>query len=293
MITKLNDELYGQLESEVARIIAEETEPFSILSAILKTVRTALQALKEHVLKNPFADETEQIYFFKHIKPQFYCIRIYYLEWYNIVTSVPAGDTEMLKAFYKEELEAVQRFFRRIAFHYQYYRLGATELDRQYFVRGIEVPSVLVPEMPEPEPEFSTSQDYLFSKIKAYERLQEFLLEKIRALDDPGKIMPPPEVKLPKLRWTGEQVNLVELIYGIFYTGQLNHGNVEVKDIIELAEKVFGVKIKAAYHVFGNIRRRKSISPTAFMDKMREAILKRVDDDLAYHPNRDKLRARV
>ncbi len=90
--------------------------------------------------------------------------------------------------------------------------------------------------------------------------------------------------------WTGDQVNLVELIYGLYYTGQINHGNVEVKEIQEAVEQLFSVKIKAGYHVFGNIRRRKSLSPTAFLDKMRDSIQKRVDEDLAYHPHRDKLR---
>lgn len=292
MLEKMSEKLYLQLESEIRQIITKETEPFKILSAVLKCVREALRKLRVYITENPFKDEKEEIDFFKNIKPKFYCLRIYYLEWYNIMTSIPAGDAATLKTFYSDELKAVQRFFRRTAFHHQYYRLGATELDSLYFVRGIEVQSVLIPEVPELDPEFSTSQDYLFSKIKAYELLQEFILKEIDRLDNPDGTGEP-ELKLPKLQWTGEQVNLVELIYGIYYTGQLNHGNVEVKDIIDLIEMVFQVKIKAAYHVFGNIRRRKSISPTAFMDKMREAILKRVDDDLAYHPNRDKLRNKV
>jgi hypothetical protein len=291
MLVKMSEELYKQLQDDVKRIVREETVPFKILSEILSFVRSALRELKEYILKNPFKNEAEEIYFFKHIKPKFYCLRIFYLEWYDLKTSNNVGVAETLKGFYHDELKVVQHFFRRIAFHYKYYRLGATELDSLYFLRGMEVQSALIPEVPEHDPEFSTSQDYLFSKIKAYEMLQAFILKEIGRLDNPGG--GETEIKLPKLQWTGEQVNLVELIYGIYYTGQLNHGNVEVKDIIALVEAVFQVEIKAAYHVFGNIRRRKSISPTAFMDKMREAILKRVDDDLAYHPNRDKLRKRV
>lgn len=289
MLVKMSEELYSQLENEIRQIIAKETQPFVILSAVLKSVRTALKELKEHILKHPFKDADEEIRFFKHIKPRFYCLRIYYLEWYNIRTSLPAGDAAILKVFYKDELKVVQRFFRQMAFHYQYYKLGATELDSLYFLRGMEVQSVLIPELPDLELEFSTSQDYLFSKIMAYELLQDFLLKETSRLDNPDGTGEP-EVKLPKLQWTGEQVNLVELIYGIYYTGQLNHGNVEVKEIIELIETVFQVNIKAVYHVFGNIRRRKSIAPTAFLDKMREAILKRIDEDLAYRPKKNHLR---
>jgi hypothetical protein len=120
----------------------------------------------------------------------------------------------------------------------------------------------------------------------AYEQLQEELLKQIRQLDSDPVSNPEPQIKIPALLWTGEQVNLVELIYGIYYTGQLSHGNVEVKDIITLMETVFQIELKTAYHTFGNIRRRKSISPTAYLDRMRDAIKQRVDEDLTYKPNR-------
>lgn len=287
----MSEELYAQLENEIKRAVSQETDPFRVLSAVLKAFRETMQKLREYVAANPFRDQNEEIRFFKQVKPRFMGRRIFYLEWYGLKSDLPVGDTHAQRRFYRKELKNVRRFFRRIAFHYRYYRSGATELDSLYFVRGMEVPSIPIPEMPEPEPGFSTAGDYLFAKIRAYELLQEFILEEIRKLDNPGK-PGDPMPDLPKLKWTGEQVNLVELAYGIYYTGQLNHGKVEVKDIIALFEAVFQVKIKAAYHVFGNIRRRKSISTTAYIDRMREAIQQRVDEDLAHHPNRDMLRNR-
>jgi len=118
----------------------------------------------------------------------------------------------------------------------------------------------------------------------AFERLRDYLLEKLK---EPG----PSETGLSApvktaWKWTGEQVNLVELAYGLYYTGQLDNGNVEVKDIVALLEQVFNIKLKSAYHTFGNIRRRKMLSPTKFLDRMRNAIRQRVDEDLEYKPNR-------
>ncbi len=283
MLEKMSEKLYGQLTGDIEKIVSRETEPFTILSAVLKCVREALKKLKDHVLKNPFEDEAAQIHFFKHIKPKFFALRIYYLEWYGIVTGIPAGDKEGLKAAYNEELKVIQRFFRLIAFYYQYYRLGATELDSLLFVRGVEVQSVLIPEVPELDPEFATSCDYLFSKIRAFEQLQEFILTRIRELD-PASI--PPEVPLKKqpgekLVWTGDKVNLVEIIYGLFFTGQFNNGNADIALIIRFMEEHFQVDLSRTYRDFMDIRNRKTTSITRFLEQMRDAILAHIDEALA------------
>jgi len=281
MLVKFSDKLLTQLRDRIAKISAEETDSFKILAATLRAIRSALKELKDHIKQNPFKDKTEEIDFFKRIKPHFYSLRIYYLEKYNIETSIPAGDAQMLKNFYKDELKAVQRFFRHIYFHYQYYRLGATELDELYFVRGVEVQSVLIPEVPEPDPEFSTSCDYLFSKIKAYELLQDYLLKALTKLDPSLNNIPPDEKEIPELKWTGDKINLVEVIYGLYFTGQLNNGNADISVIIRFMEKHLQIDLSRTYRDFLDIRNRKSTSPTRYIEQMRESIHKRVDDDLA------------
>lgn len=281
---KFSEKLYLRLKEEIAKIQATETDPFKKLSAILKSCRVALKDLKDFILKNPFKDETEEIYFFKYIKPKFYCLYIFYLEKYNIETSIPVGDTDTLKNFYNDELKAVRRFFQHIYFYYQYYRLGATELDKLYFVRGSNAQSVLIPEAPEPDPEFSTGCDYLFSKIKAFELLQDYLLIALQKFDPLIKSRPTEEARL--LKWTGDKVNLVEVIYALYFTGQLNNGNADLSLIIQFMEQHLGIDLSRAYRDFIDIRNRKVSSPTRFIDQMRESIHKRIDDDLAFNPNK-------
>ncbi|WP_426672006.1 RteC domain-containing protein [Mucilaginibacter sp. McL0603] len=281
MLVKFSEKLLIQLRGEIEKISVEETGPFKILAAILRAIRSALKELKDHLKQNPFKDKAEQIHFFKHIKPLFYSLRIYYLEKYNIETSIPAGDSQTLKNFYTDELKSVQRFFQHIYFHYQYYRLGATELDELYFVRGVEVQSVLIPEVPEPDPEFSTSCDYLFSKIIAYELLQDYLLKALAKLDPSLSNMPSEEKVTPELKWTGDKINLVEVIYGLYFTGQLNNGNADISAIIRFMERHLQIDLSRTYRDFLDIRNRKSTSPTRYIEQMRESIHKRVDDDLA------------
>ncbi len=288
MLEQVSDNLYMQLEEQIKKITEKETEPFAILSAILKCIRDAVEDLRDYIIKNPFVDDEQQIWFFKHIKPRFCCLRIFYLECYGIETSVPVGDSETIKNFYQDELKTVQHFFKRVSFHYQYYRLGAIELDRLYFMRGTEVQSVLIPEGNEYDPIFSTRQDYLFSKIKAYEMLKDYLLKKIYEIDSPaypkGKSIKPAEKGV--LTWTGDKTNLVEVIYGLFYTGQLNNGNATVADIIKWMEANMRIDLSRSYRNFIDIRNRKRDSPTRFLDRMRDCINQRIDEDNAYKPNR-------
>src|SRR5438067_638560 len=96
---KFSDNLYEQLQNEIAEIVKTESKSIRILSGVLKCTRISLQTLREQVLKHPFKDKDEEIYFFKHIKPRFYCLHVFYLEKYNIEASVPASDMEALKNF--------------------------------------------------------------------------------------------------------------------------------------------------------------------------------------------------
>lgn len=288
MLAKMSEELYKQLTEQIDRIVEVETDNFKLLSEILRSVRESLRKLKEYILTHPFRDDEEQIWFFKCVKPKFYSLKLFYLERYDLQTAVPAANTKQIKQFYHEELTTIMRFFQRNAFIYQYYRRGATELDKIYFLRGIIVESVLVPDIPEHDCEFSTSQDYLFSKIKSYELLQEYILTQLRLLDIQHTPLAVPLEKhdSSKLTWTGDKTNLVEVIYGLFYTGQLNNGNATVADIIKWMEANMQIDLSRSYRNFIDIRNRKRDSPTRFLDKMREFILQRIDEDNAYKPNR-------
>ncbi|MBT2560108.1 RteC domain-containing protein [Pedobacter sp. ISL-68] len=282
MLETMTEELYVNLQDEIKKIKDQENEQVKILYNILNVIRSALSRLKAYVHETPFKNESEQIYFFKHVKPKFYALKLYYLEWYGMVTSVPAGDKDTLRKFYRDELKAVQRFFQRVAFHYQYYRLGATELDGLYFKRGMEVPSLLIPDLPEDDPEFSTSQDYLFAKIRAYELFQQEIIRRIQHLDSPEIVIHSPNAQpgpAAGLKWTGESINLVELAYGIWLTGQINSGNATISEIVRWLENTLEINIGRAYRRWTEIARRDRINTTKYIDRMRESINIRLENE--------------
>jgi len=137
--------------------------------------------------------------------------------------------------------------------------------------------------MPEIDPLYSTSMDYLFAKFIAFEALRAEIVERMGVLD--GSIVAAEVVRPDQgIKWTGKVVNLGELIYGLYYTGQLNHGNAQLSEIVALFERMFMVKIRDVHHTFGEIRERKVSSPSKFIDSMGLAIRDRVDEDLKYKP---------
>lgn len=74
------------------------------------------------------------------------------------------------------------------------------------------------------------------------------------------------------LQWTGNAIDLVELIYGIYEMGCINNGKMPLKQLAPLLYKIFGVESKDCYRFYVDIKRRKNESRTYFLDKMQERL---------------------
>ena len=77
---------------------------------------------------------------------------------------------------------------------------------------------------------------------------------------------------VPALQWTGNAVELVELIYALYATGCINGGKASL----------FGVESKDCYRFYTDIKRRKSDSRTYFLEKMQDKLNAKMrhDDEL-------------
>jgi len=290
MLSKLSEKLSAQLTDGLTDIAGQKLSHEKRLSKALQLIRGHLLLLREQVLRHPFENKPEEIHFFKNVKPIFLSAKIVELERYNLEQSKPVGIWERILAFYEKELEIIQRFFLLYAYMYQYYRSGATEMDELYFIRGAEVPAVLVPEFGEPDPEFSTCGDYLFAKFKAYEDLQVYIMEQIRLGILASQVKQHGNYQSKPLNWTGESINLVELGYGLYDSGQLNNGQAGVNDIFKWLEEHLNVSIGIPARRFVEIKRRKRLSRTRFLDNMRESVNKKIEEDEQYNP--EKLKAK-
>ena len=72
----------------------------------------------------------------------------------------------------------------------------------------------------------------------------------------------------PTLQWTGNAIDLVEMIYGISEMGCINNGNIQLNELAPMLYAFFGVNSKDCYRFYTDIKRRKNDSRTYFLDKM-------------------------
>lgn len=285
MLVDVADELLKQLEAEMAEIAAEELNPIEKLKRTVASADASLANLRAYVLAHPFGSDHQEIMFFKKIKPRFYCWKIYAFERYGVESWLPKTDEKSKRAFLMSELKTVERFFRLHDFHYQYYRLDASELDELLFLRSSnKSESILIPIVAEPDPEFATKADYLFAKFMALEELASWLQQQSLGLDG-LQTANSVQIRTKKLKWTGESINLLELAYGIYYTSQVNDGKANIIDIVRELEEIFDVNLGRPYRRLAEIRQRKRLSRTKYIDEMATALNKKMDDENEFRPH--------
>jgi hypothetical protein len=236
-------------------------------------VRKCIEELKAHFKENPFTDPSGEINFFKYEKPAIIAEHIFAQELYAIESNKPIGDKSLTDNFYTQELIYIRRVFDQNRYLYQYFQLDGTEFDKIYFSRGSRRPEVNLPAAPDADPDFSTPGDFVYARFIAYERLQNHfsnILYSDQGMAE-GKNNEP-------IRWTGDVINLVELIYGLHLTGQINHGNASMNELVRWAELQFGVKIGVIQRKFAEIQRRKRMTATKFIEQMRDSLQHKIDD---------------
>ena len=86
----------------------------------------------------------------------------------------------------------------------------------------------------------------------------------------------------PVLQWTGNAIDLVEMIYGISEMGCINNGNIQLNELAPVLYSFFGVNSKDCYRFYTDIKRRKNNSRTYFIDKMQVKLNEKMrrDDEL-------------
>ncbi len=126
---------------------------------------------------------------------------------------------------------------------------------------------------------------YVRKAIAFVRRMQEHVaaIYHLHVNTSTSETSPPasPESK-PLVKWTGNAVDLVEMVYGICVMGSVNDGEVKFKDLAQAMYQFFGIKAKDCYRFYTDIRRRKNHSRTYFLDRMQEKLndKMRKDDEL-------------
>lgn len=246
--------------------------------AIISALEDGFIKLKALIADYEFHAKAEEIRFFKEIKPELFCKLIYYRKIYNIEINRPMCSYQKQITYLENEQDQINKFYERNIEFIQYYRSGKTMLDEYYFLRGRrEMELNLESFYFERDPKFSTNFDFKIARILANDMLGAYLhCELVKIKREEYGIDSLPVLK-SNIEWTDKKSALVELIYAIHSEKSINFGNIDLKVLAALCEKMFNIKLGDIYRIFLEIRGRKG-ERSVYLQKLIDALNRRMDD---------------
>jgi hypothetical protein len=226
-----------------------------------------LANLKEKIEQNDFESTPDEIDFFKNIKPLPMSYLIYFTELRSCELRKPKAGISYQIEFFEKEIRKINKFFSRNLDFVNYMEQGYTYIDHQFFTRNPGNNFSFNPMTDYYQnPEFSSSHDMLWAKIKAMYHFIHYIREAMQKLNA-GNAMPFDEKKHKVLLWTAPKTALTELIYALYSNGALNHGGADINTIAASFEDFFNIKIDNIYKTYSEIKDRKS-SKTKFLEEL-------------------------
>lgn len=274
------DKILTDLDVEIDEI---DLYGYGIIETSLSMVhrlQTVLSDLRTKIQTYVFPTKENEILFFKVQKPEILGRLLFFYKIYRIETQCPNGSDDVIKGYISRELDNLTYFFNRNLDFYQYYRSGSTVYDEYYFVRGkADLRLCTDSAQFDKDPNFSTGYDYKVAKIIANEMLRIYLNKRLVKLETNTQV----ENNLQKclkypFRFTGKKVFLIELGYSLVSSGDINNGNVEIKEMMNFLGTVFQVELGDYYAAYIAMKERKK-DRTAYLSRLQESLVKRMDED--------------
>jgi hypothetical protein len=239
--------------------------------------KIALDRMRELVVKEGFADKESEIEFFKRVKPSVYSRLLFYREVFDLETKRQEKDREGIRKYLERRLDEVMKCLARHEVKVQYYHCHFTHLDEKYFLRRrTEIPAELRDSRQLLDEEFFTWHDHTFAMIMAGEMLADYILKEIEKLEIPGGNNG--QVLKPTFQWTGKKIDYAEMIYSIHYARVVNAGNITLKELAGMFDRLFGLDLgKDIYRYFAEIQQRK-IEQTKFLDHLKAVLLQKLEE---------------
>lgn len=278
MKEKLADILY-KVDIEIDNIDLYGYDIIETSLSMVHRLQNVLVDLRDELQKYTFPTKEEEIYFFKNQKPELLGRLLYFYKIYRIETQCPTGSNEVIRLYINKELDSLTYFFNRNLDFYQYYRSHSTIHDEHYFLRGrTDIRLCTDSAQFDKDPNFSTGYDYKVAKILANEMLRIYLNKKLQKLECDSYIEDKQTVttKIP-IRFTGKKNALIELGYALVSSGDINHGNIEIKEFMKYLSSIFNIDLGGYYDAYIAMKERKD--QTAYLNLLAEKLSKRMRED--------------
>ena len=273
-------DILSEIDLEIDEIDLYGYDIIETSLSMVHRLQTVLSDLRTKIQTYVFPTKEDEILFFKVQKPEILGRLLFFYKIYRIETQCPNGSDEVIKGYISRELDNLTYFFNRNLDFYQYYRSHSILYDEYYFVRGKSDLRLCTDSAQfDKDPNFSTGYDYKVAKIIANEMLRIYLNKRQVKLETNTQV----EDNLQKclkypFRFTGKKVFLIELGYSLVSSGDINNGNVEIKEMMNFLGTVFQVELGDYYAAYIAMKERKK-DRTAYLSRLQDSLVKRMDED--------------
>ena len=272
-------DILSEIDLEIDEIDLYGYDIIETSLSMVHRLQTVLSDLRTKIQTYIFPTKEDEILFFKVQKPEILGRLLFFYKIYRIETQCPNGSDEVIKGYISRELDNLTYFFNRNLDFYQYYRFHSTLYDEYYVVRGkFDLRLCTDSAQFDKDLNFSTGYDYKVAKIIANEMLRIYLNKRLVKLETNNQIEDNLQTYLKyPFRFTGKKVFLIELGYSLVTSGDINNGNVEIKEMMKFLSSVFQVDLGDYYAAYIAMKERKD--RTAYLHHLIDNLTKRMNED--------------
>lgn len=270
---KINN-ILNQLKAELNGMGNEDLTNFNDCDAALELIKNALHDLRGIVVNNSFNTVEDEIVFFREIKPFImsrFLLLTFVIQYDNLHFISPKSAEDYVKRMLKEK----KSFLAEYETYIIQLKSCSSKKEGEYFVRNQFSPPICsVYSEVLLNIHFCTFHSEVLSIFKSYKLIQNFLDQKKEN-----------SIRLHlgnQLKWTKNKTALIELIYALHYSNAVNSGNSSIKELKNVFETVFNVKLGNVYRAFHDFKSREIRTP--FITSLRNAMENKLDEDDAFIP---------
>jgi hypothetical protein len=238
--------------------------------------RRLLIIFQKKIANSSFTRISYEIEFFKEIIQVPLHNLIYYSEVRSFEMHYPRLNKRKQKIYIRQRMDKVNRFYVHNIDFIQYMESGKTYLDEQYFTRKYFNENIIThSKFYALNPEYNTSHELLLAKFSAYQKLTNYLLSKLGELLVTNNTSDLNIETTKKLQWTSTKVALTELVYALHFSGAINNGQADIKEIAATLQKALNFELGDYYRTYLEIQTRKN--KAKFLEELSYLFSKRLE----------------
>jgi hypothetical protein len=273
----LSDSYYDHIESQFIEIENNYNSKIEIAKLIIEKIEEIINDMFFWLKNYTFECSEVEIHFFKNQKPRIISKLIYNIQIIEIESNLPSGKVAM-KKFFATKIQYYNLLNEKNITFFQYYRANKTNHDAKFFIRKLSIKKIFHFDgsIINLDNHVSTTHDYLIALLTANDLIIKYLEDKIENIHNKKNTN---QLIHSQLKWTGNKIELVELIYALQLHKSINYGNSDIKELAIKFGQMFGVEIEEnIYRSYLDIKNRK-IERTKFLNTLSENLNFKISEE--------------